>query len=296
MKVIIFKASDTNVAVSLSDVREVIGRDETSTIDDIECIRGKFTKVSDAGLFLMGRSAADPVKKTILLERQGCMIGLSTSTVSRIFEVNPQSVQQKPPGHTVGFPNFCQGIFSLTGFEGPIYLLNIEQLFSQESLSQEGASIAASPVAEEQVSLSRAICFKLGSCEYAFSIEETVEIIRGRESRSVPDTKSVIEGVINLRGIVLPVIDLRKIAGTLVKNQSGMKDTSKIIIVKSDDQLIGFRVELMTEVTPFSSKGIELLSDSFSGMGKSWIHQMLRISDERTVFFINSDWFVKHAA
>lgn len=296
MKVIIFKASDTNVAVSLSDVREVIGRDETSTMDEIECIRGKFTKVSDAGSFLMGKSSSDPAKKTILLERQGCMMGLSTSTVSRIFEVNPQSVQQKPAGHTIGFPSFCHGIFSLADFEGPIYLLNIEQLFSQESLTEEGESVAASVVAEEQVSLSRAICFKLGTCEYAFSIEETVEIIRGRESRSVPDTKSVIEGVINLRGIVLPVIDLRKIAGIQLHNLSGVKDTSKIIIVRADDQLIGFRVELMTEVTPFSSKKVELLSDSFSGMGKSWIHQMLRLSDERTVFFVNSDWFVKHAA
>lgn len=296
MKVIIFKASGTNVAVSLSDVREVIRRDETSTTDDIECIRGRFTKVSDAGLFLMGTSVADPAKKTILLERQGSMIGLSTSSVSRIFEVNPQSVQQKPPGHTVGFPSFCQGIFSLADFAGPIYLLNIEQLFSQESSIEEGALVAPSAVAEEQDPLSRAICFKLGSCEYAFSIEETVEIIRGRESRSIPDTKSVIEGVINLRGIVLPVIDLRKLAGIQIKNQDGGKDTSKIIIVKSEDQLIGFRVELMTEVTPFSTRGLELLSDSFSGMGKSWIHQMLRLSDERTVFFINSDWFVKHAA
>ncbi len=296
MKVIIFKASDTQVAVPLSDVREVIRRDDPSTIDDIECIRGKFTKVSDAGLFLMGTSVNDPVKKTILLERQGCMIGLSTSSVSRIFEVNPQSVQQKPPGHAVGFPNFCQGIFSLPDFSGPIYLLDVEQLFTQESSTEAGALGLAPDVTEEQTSLSRAICFKLGSCEYAFSIEETVEIIRGRESRSVPDTKSVIEGVINLRGIVLPVIDLRKVAGTQVKNQSGIKDTSKIIIVKSDDQLIGFRVELMTEVTPFSSKGLELLTDTFSGMGKSWIHQMLRVSDERTVFFINSDWFVKNAA
>lgn len=296
MKVIIFKAADTNIAVSLSDVREVIRRDGASSGEEVECIRGKYIKVCDAGAFLVGHSTSDAIKKTILLERQGSMLGLSTSAVSRIFDVNTQTVQLKQHGHSSSFPNFCHGIFSLPDFAGPIYLLDMEQLFTQETVIEKDPSTASPVASEEVIPLSRAICFKLGSCEYAFSIEETVEIIRGRESRSVPDTKSVIEGVINLRGLVLPVIDLRKVAGIQVQDLNGGKDTSKIIVVKCEDQLIGYRVELMTEVTPFSRVGVESLSETFSGMGKSWIHQMLRVSEQRTIFFINSDWFVKHAA
>lgn len=296
MKVIIFKASDTNFAVSLSDVREVIRRDGLSVSEQVECIRGKFIKVCDAGSFLMGAPSSETVKKTILLERQGNMLGLSTSSVSRIFDVNSDSIQQKPHGQSSGSPKFCQRIFSLPDFSAPIYLLDLDHLFSDESVTVKNVDSDTAVLVKEATPSSRAICFKLGNCEYAFSIEETVEIIRGKESRSVPDTKSVIEGVINLRGIVLPVIDLRKIAGIQNLDLNGGKDTSKIIVVKCEDQLIGYRVELMTEVTPFSQSGLELLSDTFSGMGKSWIHQMLRISEDRTIFFINSDWFVKHAA
>lgn len=296
MKVIIFKAADTNIGVSLSDVREVIRRDDPSNVEAVECIRGKFIRVCDAGSFLVHTPSREAIKKTILLEREGETIGLSTSTVSRIFEINSQSIQLQPSGSHNENPNFCHGIFSLPDFPNPIYLLDMEQIFSQDQVKVEDQPATEVLSPEESNHISRAICFKLGGCEYAFSIEETVEIIRGRESRSVPDTKSVIEGVINLRGLVLPVIDLRKVAGLQVPELNGDKDTSKIIVVRHEDQLIGYRVELMTEVTPFTPSLAEPLSDSFSSMGKSWIHLMLRVSEQRTIFFINSSWFVNHAA
>ncbi len=89
------------------------------------------------------------------------------------------------------------------------------------------------------------LCFNLANEEYGVNIMEIKEIIKLRELTDVPRTPSFIEGVISLRGVIVPVFNMRKRFGI----SSGFdKVQERIIIVRYADGLHGLRVDRVTDV------------------------------------------------
>ena len=88
-------------------------------------------------------------------------------------------------------------------------------------------------------------CFRLATEMYAIDIMRIKEIIRPQKLTSVPRAPVFVEGMINLRGAVLPVIDLRKRFGLPPLT---VDRRSRIIICAIFDQFVGILVEEVTEV------------------------------------------------
>ena len=96
-------------------------------------------------------------------------------------------------------------------------------------------------------------CFRIGPELYALDIMRIKEIIRPQKLTPIPKAPSFIEGVINLRGVVIPVADLRKrfdqpIGETNRKN--------RIIICSLSGRIIGLMVDEVTEVKRFGRNEI----------------------------------------
>ncbi len=85
--------------------------------------------------------------------------------------------------------------------------------------------------------------FILGKEEYGIDIMDVREVIDYREITKIPQLPESIEGVIDLRGDVIPIIDLRKKFKIEPK-----KGEEKILIAKLDDRIIGLVVDAVTEV------------------------------------------------
>ena len=98
------------------------------------------------------------------------------------------------------------------------------------------------------------VVFDLASELYGVDIGVVREIIRMQELTQLPQTSFYVEGVINLRGKVTPVIDLRKRLSLPVSEQD--QDT-RILVVDVDDQDIGVIVNSVVEVLRISSDSIE---------------------------------------
>ena len=98
------------------------------------------------------------------------------------------------------------------------------------------------------------VVFDLASEGYGVDIGAVREIIRMQEITRVPQTPEFVEGVINLRGKVIPVIDLRKRFGLQVADQS--KD-NRIVVVDIGKQDIGVIVDAVTEVLRISADSVE---------------------------------------
>lgn len=116
------------------------------------------------------------------------------------------------------------------------------------------------------------VAFMLGQEEYAVEILAVQEIIRWSRITRVPKAPSYVKGVINLRGTVIPVIDshVRFNLQDLV-----VTDSSRIIVFKHEDAVIGMTVDLVTEVLSLKEEQIEQpqtergVDSSFvSGIGK----------------------------
>lgn len=98
------------------------------------------------------------------------------------------------------------------------------------------------------------VVFDLADETYGVDIGSVREIIRIQEITKVPRTPDYVEGVINLRGKVIPVIDLRKKFG--FQKAEVTKDT-RIVVVDINGADIGVVVDAVTEVLRLSSDAVE---------------------------------------
>lgn len=117
------------------------------------------------------------------------------------------------------------------------------------------------------------VTFGLGSEEFAVDILAVQEINRMMSLTRVPQSPPEVEGVINLRGKIIPVVDLRKRFGM---KQVDHNEQSRIIVVEVHGKVIGFIVDRVSEVLRISNKIVEpapsmvcsVDSDFIAGVGK----------------------------
>jgi purine-binding chemotaxis protein CheW len=97
-------------------------------------------------------------------------------------------------------------------------------------------------------------CFRLGDDLYAVDIMRIKEIIRPQKLTSLPKSPAFIDGVINLRGAVIPVVDLRK-RFDMPERENGA--ATRLLIVRLHAQTLGLVVDDVTEVITVPIKDIK---------------------------------------
>lgn len=102
---------------------------------------------------------------------------------------------------------------------------------------------------EEQV-----VVFNLRDQTYGIDIDSVLEIIRMESIVRVPGTPDFVEGIINLRGRIVPVMDLSRWFGL---DTADITASSRIIIVDTSDSTIGMIVDSVSEVLRFPLSCIE---------------------------------------
>ena len=98
------------------------------------------------------------------------------------------------------------------------------------------------------------VTFRLAEVDFAIPIEDVQEINRVESITSVPRAPYFVEGVMNLRGNVIPVIDLRK---RFEMEFRPYDETTKVIIVKLQEKLVGFVVDSVSEVLRVPKDSLE---------------------------------------
>ncbi len=98
------------------------------------------------------------------------------------------------------------------------------------------------------------VTFSLGTEEFSIDILKVQEIIRPMDITRVPGAPEFIEGVINLRGRVIPVMDLRRRLG--MQAQEETRDT-RIVVVEVGGKTVGLKVDSVSEVLRLSTDRIE---------------------------------------
>ncbi|MBQ9615078.1 MAG: purine-binding chemotaxis protein CheW [Selenomonadaceae bacterium] len=98
------------------------------------------------------------------------------------------------------------------------------------------------------------VAFKLRDEEYGVSILNVQEIRNLTDITRVPFAADFIKGVINLRGSVLPVIDLKQRLGL---EQTPYTESTRIVTVMVDDLQVGMLVDAVTEVFTIKSKPVD---------------------------------------
>ena len=92
------------------------------------------------------------------------------------------------------------------------------------------------------------VAYELGNEKYAFKINDVYEIIRMQQISPTHNSKPFLEGVINLRGKVIPVVNLHK---RLRLTENEPTKATRIMVVKSREEMIGIIVDKVDQVIKF---------------------------------------------
>jgi purine-binding chemotaxis protein CheW len=129
----------------------------------------------------------------------------------------------------------------------------------------------------------KVIVFALGQEEYGVEVEKVRTIERMVPLTRVPKTPSFIKGVINLRGVVVPILDLRARFGLETKEYN---DQTRIIIVSSEDIEVGMIVDSASDVLDIDTDAIENPPEIVGGIKSKYLHGIAKVN-ERLLVLLN---------
>ena len=121
------------------------------------------------------------------------------------------------------------------------------------------------------------VVFDLNDEAYGVDISQVREIIRMQEITRVPRAPEFIEGVINLRGKVIPVVDLR---ARFSMPDTDRNEEHRIVVVDVDGQDIGMVVDAVTEVSRIPSSSIEPPSSVITTDDSEYLTGIVKTDDK----------------
>lgn len=143
----------------------------------------------------------------------------------------------------------------------------------REDLEIEAAEIEEGDDTQE----GRYLTFSLGNEEYGIEIRNVTEIIGIQNITDLPDMADYVKGVINLRGKVIPVIDVRR---RFMIEERPYDERTCIIVVNIRGMAVGLIVDSVTEVLDIPAKDVEPPPKVNQGVGSRFIQGLGKVGEE----------------
>jgi purine-binding chemotaxis protein CheW len=224
--------------------------------------------VSLRSLFGLAPPPADLVSRVVVVSRKvdGASVGLVTDTVKEVVRAPKSAIDPMPRMIAArAGPKQVESICRLDGGKRLVSIMAPEQLFLNDNISEaldaagteEDGNVAHvsnkggdSADDEEQF-----VIFTLADEEYGVPIAAVQEIVRVPEQITrVPKTPDFVEGVINLRGAVMPIIDQRR---RFALPEAAHNDRQRIVVFLVNGVRTGFIVDSVSEVLKVSRSQID---------------------------------------
>ncbi|HHY90987.1 MAG TPA: chemotaxis protein CheW [Clostridiales bacterium] len=127
------------------------------------------------------------------------------------------------------------------------------------------------------------VVFKLAGEDYGVDIMNVKEICEYKESIKIPNAPSFVDGIINLRGDITPIINLKK---RFRLEDQGITSDTRIIVINIQNKQVGFIVDEASQVLRISEENIEPAPELVVGIDKKYIEGVGKL-DERIIIILN---------
>lgn len=141
---------------------------------------------------------------------------------------------------------------------------------------------------QRQAPEAQLVVFRLGGEEYGVEIGQVREIIRRRAITPMPGQPKYVEGVINVRGTIIPVVNLRK----RFELQGYESPSPHTIIVESGDGLMGMLVDAVSEVIRIPGNQIHPPPGVAAGIDTEYLRGICRL-EERLLIYLDVEKVVR---
>lgn len=134
----------------------------------------------------------------------------------------------------------------------------------------------------------RCVLFKLESEKYGINVQRVREVLRVGEIRPVPGSPFDVLGVINVRGVIVTVLDTRQ----FFKLYSGaITDLSRIIIIEQQDQVLGLLVDEVEEVRDIQENHIDSVGSVGDDTNNRMIQGIAHVASDGVIIIIEPEKF-----
>jgi purine-binding chemotaxis protein CheW len=151
-------------------------------------------------------------------------------------------------------------------------------------MALEGATAAPNSISQSFTD-AQVVVLRVQGGDYAVPIHRVQEIVRVPEITRVPHAQPGVEGVINLRGRVLPVVDL---ASRLALGITERARSARVVVVDGGTESIGLLVDGVSEVLRVSAADVEPPSATTTGDGPTAVLGVAKLG-ERLVLLLDLD-------
>jgi purine-binding chemotaxis protein CheW len=274
LQLVSFDVAGQEYAVPIEDVQEIVQTPDQIVqvphalphVLGIMLLRSRLLPlVALRRMFALPDRTADEQSRIVVVSCGGSAVGLVTDSVNEVLRVPRSAVDAVPPllAREPGMADITQ-ICRLDGGKRLVSIVSAGEMFRQPSIKDALQAAAQmndatddlagtnEPDADDEEQL---VVFRLGREEFGVPIGSVQEIVRVPDALThVPRAPAFVEGVINLRGSVLPVIDLRRRLGLASTERC---DRQRIMVFLIDGVCTGFIVDSVAEVLKVERRAIE---------------------------------------
>jgi purine-binding chemotaxis protein CheW len=144
---------------------------------------------------------------------------------------------------------------------------------------------------EEDTQQGKFLTFTLGKEVFGLEIRHVTEIVGIQKINTIPESPGYIKGIINLRGKIIPVIDMRL---RLKKEPEEYTDRTCIIVVEIQDITIGLVVDSVAEVITIADELISPPPDIRTGLQSRYIEGIAKV-DEGIILLLDNRMIISDA-
>ncbi len=289
-KLVSFDVAGQEFALGLEAVREIVPAPERAAdVPHSEALVVGVMAYRDTLLPLLSlrgllglpaATASDGREKVVVTAVGGVLVGLVADRMRAIVPADPELIEPTPPmlAARTGGEAQIKSIYRGEGGRRLISILDPEQLFRKDVMARlgtaDGASAPSIEAATNRSDEALFLVFRLGDDEFGLPIGVVDEVAQvPQQITRLPKTPDFLEGVVNLRGDVLPVIDQRR---RFDMPPLAKGDGRRLIVVRTERHRAGLIVDSVSEVLRSHAEAIEPAPD-LAGETTRLVHGVLNL-------------------
>jgi purine-binding chemotaxis protein CheW len=276
LQLVSFDVAGQEYAITIEDVQEIVQVPEQiihvphseAHVLGVMTLRNRLLPlVSLRRMFALPPQDANEHSRIVVVALGSASVGVVMDNVNEVLRVSKSEVDAMPgllvrEGELADISEICR----LDGGKRLVSIISAANLFNHSSIKEalqnvnnlrdDGQKDTSGEIDDDAADDDeQVVVFRLGKEEFGVPIDSVQEIVRvPDELTHVPKAPSFVEGVINLRGAVLPVIDLRRRLGLATVERS---DRQRVMVFLIDGVRTGFIVDSVAEVLKIHKAAIE---------------------------------------
>jgi len=266
-QLVTFLLGQEEYAFDIMHVKEIIRVEQITAvpnvadyIEGVVAIRNHLLPIINMRMFFgLENIQINDQARIIIVDLGQMSVGFRVDKVSEVISISRTVIEPPPLIFSDEEAGQIRGVAKLSDGKRLLMCLNatkllpaeVVQRFSGETIGEEAVTGKQnnSIIEEEQL-----VTFKLGKEEFGIKITDVQEINRMTDITHMPNAPVYIDGLVNLRGNIIPVLNLRRRFGLTEKQRD---DATRIIIVDVGNRKTGVMVDAVSEVLRFDSSLVE---------------------------------------